>query len=31
VRTPIRQVIIAGRAIEMRSKHTDLFDKFKGR
>jgi len=31
VRTPIKQVIVAGRAIEMRSKHTDLYDKFKGR
>jgi imidazolonepropionase-like amidohydrolase len=31
VRTPIKQVIIAGKVIEMRSKHTDLYDKFKAR
>ena len=31
VRTPIKQVIIAGKTIEMRSKHTDLYDKFKVR
>jgi imidazolonepropionase-like amidohydrolase len=31
VRTPIRQVIIAGQAIEMGSRHTELYDKFKVR
>jgi imidazolonepropionase-like amidohydrolase len=31
VRTPIRQVIIAGQAVPMSSRHTDLYDKFRVR
>jgi len=31
IRTPIQAVIIGGRQIELRSRHTDLYDKFKVR
>ena len=31
VRTAVRQVIIAGQAVPMRSRHSDLYDKFRVR